>query len=87
MLKLLEYVPVKKFHEILISEEECHRTTDRGRYYAISPMLPELCPDSAIKALLTREYSSADNTLDCSSVEALLSENKLLPEYAQPQRT
>ena len=29
-------------HEILISEEEAHRTVDRGDYYAIRPMLPEL---------------------------------------------
>ena len=34
--------PGEKLHEILISEEECHRSVERGDYYAILPMLPEL---------------------------------------------
>ena len=33
--------PGEKIHEILVSEEEAHHTTERGKYYVIQPMLPE----------------------------------------------
>ena len=35
--------PGEKIHEILVSEEEAHRTIERGNYYVIQPILPELC--------------------------------------------
>ena len=41
--------PGEKVHEILVSEEECHRTVDRGDYYAILPMLPELRDGGAVE--------------------------------------
>jgi UDP-glucose 4-epimerase len=34
--------PGEKVHEILISEEEAHRTIDRGDYFVVQPILPEL---------------------------------------------
>ena len=34
--------PGEKVHEILVSEEEAYRTIERGDYYVIQPMLPEL---------------------------------------------
>src|SRR5216683_6787983 len=34
--------PGEKVHEILVSDEESYRTIERGGYYVISPMLPEL---------------------------------------------
>ena len=34
--------PGEKVHEILVSEEEAYRTVERGDYYVIQPMLPEL---------------------------------------------
>ena len=34
--------PGEKLHEILVSEEERFRTVDRGDFYAIAPILPEL---------------------------------------------
>ncbi len=37
--------PGEKMHEILISEEEAHRTVQRGQHYVIGPMLPELQAD------------------------------------------
>src|SRR5260221_12412461 len=40
--------PGEKVHEIMISEEECYRTTERGAYYVISSMLPELRSDDGI---------------------------------------
>src|SRR5215207_7613324 len=37
--------PGEKVHEILISEEEGHRSVERGNFYAIRPVLPELHTD------------------------------------------
>ena len=64
--------PGEKIHEIMVSEEECHRTVARGSYYAICPMLPECDPQRPAGSVLTREYSSADVTLDRASLRALL---------------
>ena len=37
--------PGEKIHEVLVSEEEAYRTIERGNYYVILPMLPELQRD------------------------------------------
>lgn len=55
--------PGEKMHEILISEEECHRSVERGEYYAILPMLPELTEGTVYSAALQSEFSSADNVM------------------------
>jgi len=47
-------------HEILVAEEEGHRTYESGSYYVIQPVLPELRSDVASSAFLGSEYSSAD---------------------------
>ena len=72
--------PGEKVHETLISEEEAHRTVERGAYYAIRPMLPELRtqPDGA-KSLI-KEYSSADNVMTLEETSRLLSDQKLMPQ-------
>ncbi len=72
--------PGEKIHEIMVSEEECHRTVARGSYYAICPMLPECDPLRPTGSVLTREYSSADVTLDRASLRALLA----LPAVVSP---
>ena len=46
--------PGEKIHEIMVSEEECHRTIERDGYYVICPMLPECGPESVNSAALTR---------------------------------
>jgi UDP-glucose 4-epimerase len=72
--------PGEKMHEILVSEEEAHRTTERGNYYVIMPMLPELrLPKVAAKTLET-EYSSADNVMAKPELVKLLKKYKLLVE-------
>ena len=45
-VKILGIRPGEKVHEILVSEEEAFRTVKRGHYYAIRPMLPEVCGDA-----------------------------------------
>jgi UDP-glucose 4-epimerase len=73
--------PGEKVHEILISEEECHRSVERGRFYAIRPVLPELHDDSAAVAALQGEYSSANEIMSYDDVVTLLTrQNLLLPE-------
>ncbi len=64
--------PGEKIHEILVSEEECFRTIERGDYYAIQPILPELRPERVEQEPLAKEYSSADHNLDLDSLANLL---------------
>lgn len=70
--------PGEKIHEILVSEEEAHRTVERGDYYVIKPMLPELLPAEKIENPIGREYSSADNVMTRAEVTELLQRHKLM---------
>jgi FlaA1/EpsC-like NDP-sugar epimerase len=72
--------PGEKLHEILVSEEERFRTLDRGNYYAIAPILPELRRAENIESPLKDEYSSADDLLTPEQVVALLRKQKLMLE-------
>lgn len=71
--------PGEKLHEILISEEEAHRSIDRGNYYAIAPMLPEIS-EVPSKGVLKKEYSSGDDLMNLAQVKQLLKKNKLMVE-------
>lgn len=51
--------PGEKVHEILVSEEEAPRTTERAGHYVIESVLPELQLEDAPRPL-QGEYSSAD---------------------------
>jgi UDP-glucose 4-epimerase len=64
--------PGEKIHEIMVSEEECHRTIERNGYYVICPMLPECAPEESSSGVMTSEYSSADITLDHDGLQHLL---------------
>ena len=64
--------PGEKVHEIMVSEEECFRTVERGGYYVILPVLPELRAEQDIKPGLTNEYSSRDNNLAVGELRELL---------------
>ncbi|HZT60177.1 MAG TPA: polysaccharide biosynthesis protein [Pyrinomonadaceae bacterium] len=70
--------PGEKVHEILVSEEEAHRTLARGDYYAIRPMLPELLEEEKVENPLGREYSSADNVMTREEVAELLERHELM---------
>jgi UDP-glucose 4-epimerase len=72
--------PGEKIHEIMVSEEEAHRTVQRGRWYAILSMLPEVCGDRAGSGVLRKEYSSNDDVLDLEGVRKLLKSRLLMPE-------
>ena len=71
--------PGEKTHEILVSEEEAHRTVARGEHYVILPMLPELRHDVS-ETVLGSEYSSADNLIDVAACGELLEQYDLKAE-------
>lgn len=75
--------PGEKIHEIMVSEEECYRTIERGAYYAILPMLPELQTGPAPTPALTAEYSSGIVTLDHIGLKNLLAPYLQEPQLAE----
>ncbi len=64
--------PGEKTHEIMVSEEECHRTISRGEYYVILPMLPELRDPEPFTPALTGEYSSSEVNLEGAALRDAL---------------
>lgn len=70
--------PGEKVHEILVSEEEGHRTVERDDYYVIKPMLPELRSSEEEVRPLDKEYGSADNVMSRAEVAELLERHNLM---------
>jgi UDP-glucose 4-epimerase len=70
--------PGEKLHEILISEEEAHRSIRRGDYFVILPILPELRHADDSAPTLTSEYSSADDVMTAAVTRDLLDRCGLL---------
>lgn len=70
--------PGEKIHESLISEEEATRTIDRGHWYAVRPMLPEVGGGKPVKSVLKREYTSKDNVMNLKQTVELLRRNGLM---------
>ncbi|MCA1624543.1 MAG: polysaccharide biosynthesis protein [Acidobacteria bacterium] len=64
--------PGEKVHEIMVSEEECFRTVERGDYYVILPVLPELREEKDFTPALQSEYSSKDKNITVSQLRELL---------------
>ena len=80
-IKIVGVRPGEKMHEILVSEEEIHHCVDKGDYYAILPMLPELQSSRAqIINALKKELSSSDFVLDLKQTKSLLKKNNLMIE-------
>ncbi len=78
--------PGEKIHEIMVSEEEATRTVERGNWYAILPMLPEVCGDRTGSGCLTKEYTSNDSVLDLEGTRRLMMENGLMVEDVPKRR-
>ena len=72
--------PGEKIHEVLVSEEEAHRTVRRGDYYAVAPILPELRRPDTPGEKLGAEYNSADHVVDVAGLTELLSKRGLLDD-------
>ncbi|MBC7740849.1 MAG: polysaccharide biosynthesis protein [Bdellovibrionaceae bacterium] len=72
--------PGEKMYEIMVSDEEAPYVVERGDYYVIQSMLPELSQNvvKAKKPILSKEYSSDDVVLDYAGTLKLLKSNNLL---------
>jgi FlaA1/EpsC-like NDP-sugar epimerase len=70
--------PGEKIHEIMVSEEEAHRTERRGRWYAILPMLPEVQNREPHGEPLTGQYSSASPVMTPDETRTLLEQRYLM---------
>ena len=70
--------PGEKIHEILISEEEGNRAYDRGDYYVIKPMLPEIKTSNNYVDYIGKEYSSGDFVLSFEETKEFLKKHNLL---------
>lgn len=66
--------PGEKVHEIMVSEEECFRTVERGDYYVILPVLPELREEKDFTPALEGEYSSKDLNISIPALRELLAD-------------
>jgi UDP-glucose 4-epimerase len=79
-IQIIGIRPGEKVHEILISEEESHRTVQRGNYYVIQAILPEVASAKVRLGRLMTEYSSQDNVLSISDLGKMLKKRHLLVE-------
>jgi FlaA1/EpsC-like NDP-sugar epimerase len=72
--------PGEKMYEIMVSDEEAPYVVERGAYYVIQSMLPELSQNVQKQQtpLLKKEYSSDDEVLDFAGTLNLLKKNNLL---------
>ena len=78
--------PGEKIHELLVSEEEAHRTIERGNYYVIQPILPELRDPEEKSTPLDTEFSSKDNVMDPHQLTATLKRYDLfVKENGEPE--
>ena len=83
--KLIGIRPGEKTHEILISEEECHRTLEREDYYVVEPILPEVRFGREEPVGIAKEYSSADRVMDKRTLETFLEALNLADYLKAPQ--
>jgi FlaA1/EpsC-like NDP-sugar epimerase len=70
--------PGEKVHEVLVSDEESWRTYERGDYYAIQPMLPEIAKFTNLSKPLGHAYSSGDTLMTPEEISQLLEKYQLL---------
>ncbi|WP_413581375.1 polysaccharide biosynthesis protein [Bdellovibrio sp. HCB288] len=72
--------PGEKLHEIMISDEEAPYSVEKGSYYAIRSMLPELNGGKIdiTKSVLKKEFSSDDALLDYEGTVNLLKKHSLM---------
>jgi UDP-glucose 4-epimerase len=70
--------PGEKIHELMISPEEGPRAWDRGQFYAIKPMLPELSLREEEGFPRGRPYGSGDEVMSYEETRALLQKHKLM---------
>ena len=83
-IKVIGIRPGEKLHELMVSEEEGVRTYDRGDFYAIAPMLPELHREYNEPAR-NSSYSSGDTVINLDETIELLKRNNLMVDQLHSQ--
>ena len=79
--------PGEKPDEILVSEEEAPRTSRRGEFLVIAPILPELrgpASDLPEEALRRRHLQLGDSVIGPDDLRQLLAEHGVIGAAAQP---
>lgn len=79
-MKVTGIRPGEKIHESLISEEESARTVERGAFYAIRSILPEVDTSPDEPRALVGAFSSDRYVLSFEETRDLLKGNRLLLE-------
>jgi UDP-glucose 4-epimerase len=74
--------PGEKIHESLVSEEEAHRTIQRGNFYVIFPILPELRSPLSSEKPIGNEFSSAHHVMTKEALEELLKKCNYLKPHS-----
>ncbi len=79
-IKIIGIRPGEKIHEMMISPEEGFRAWDRGDFYVIKPMLPELNGETALEidSPRGRPYGSNDEVMTYEKTVELLMNYKLM---------
>jgi UDP-glucose 4-epimerase len=77
-MKITGIRPGEKIHEALISDEEANRTIERGAFYVIQSILPELASAPEPLGVLQGEYSSANGLMSRHELLRLFTKNNLL---------
>lgn len=72
-IRVIGIRPGEKVHENLISSEEAFHTYERGDYFVIKPLLPELVIHEPNETPVKGEYSSAHPVMSCEEIKDLLS--------------
>lgn len=75
--KIIGIRPGEKIHELMISPEEGIRAYDRGNFFAVAPMLPELQRSESLPPRGC-SYGSNDSVMSYEETEALLRKHNLL---------
>lgn len=75
--------PGEKLHEILVSEEESHRTVANDGAYVIGPILPELQHPEMVGPFLEKEYSSELGVITGDQVKELMIRRGLMVDQKQ----
>jgi FlaA1/EpsC-like NDP-sugar epimerase len=78
--------PGEKLHELLVSGEEAARTSRRGNYFVIEPLLPELQEEN-LEPALDQALSSGTSPISAEEVVTLLARHGIAAESDEAART
>jgi UDP-glucose 4-epimerase len=78
-IEIIGIRPGEKTHEIMVSDVEAPFTVQRGRWFGIQSVLPEVRGEFSWDPALDGEYSSGTDILDLDGTRELLERMNLMP--------